>query len=89
MHEAGPDEVEASQLSGYSVQVAALPDMQEARRTVAQLTAAGYPAFLAPRTVDQVTLYRVRVGPIKTRRLAEDMSNRLEHEGYRTPWITK
>jgi cell division septation protein DedD len=83
------DEVDTSRLNGFSVQIAAVPDLQEARRAIAQLTGAGYPAFLLPTTVGQVSLYRVRVGPLKTRRLAEDVAERLQHEGYPTPWITK
>jgi cell division septation protein DedD len=87
--EISADEIEASRSPGFAVQIAALPDLQEARRTIEQLTAAGYPAFLSPTTVGQVSLYRVRVGPLKTRRLAEDVAGRLVHEGYPTPWITK
>ena len=81
--------IDASRSPGFAVQIAALPDLKEARRTIEQLTAAGYPAFLSPTTVGQVSLYRVRVGPLKTRRLAEDVAGRLQHEGYPTPWITK
>jgi cell division septation protein DedD len=88
-HEVGTDGIVASRSPGFAVQIAALPDLQEARRTIEQLTAAGYPAFLSPTTVGQVLLYRVRVGPLKTRRLAEDVAGRLQHEGYPTPWITK
>jgi cell division septation protein DedD len=87
--EVGADDVDVSRSSGFAVQIAALPDLQEARRSVERLTAAGYPAFLSPTSVGQVSLYRVRVGPLKTRRLAEDVAGRLEHEGYPTPWITK
>jgi len=83
------DEVDASRLSGFAVQIAAVPDLQEARRAIAQLTAAGYTAFLLPTTAGQVSLYRVRVGPLKTRRLAEDIAERLQRDGYPTLWITK
>lgn len=86
--EVGTNGIDASRSPGFAVQIAALPDLQEARRTLERLTAAGYPAFLLPTTVGQVSLYRVRVGPLKTRRLAEDVAGRLQHEGYPTPWIT-
>jgi cell division septation protein DedD len=76
-------------LDGYSVQIAALPDLNEAREALAALAAAGYQAYLAPRKVDAVEMYRVRVGPLKTRLLAEEVAARLQREGHGTPWITR
>jgi putative transposase len=75
--------------SGYVVQVAAVADLREARAILEQLTDAGYPAYLIAKVVDRVELYRVRVGPLKSRSEAEETVRRLEREGHRSPWVTK
>jgi putative transposase len=83
------EDIETADPTGYVVQVAAVPDLQEARAVLDQLTEAGYPAYLTAKIVDRVELYRVRVGPLKSRHVAEDVARRLEREGHRAPWITK
>ena len=47
------------------------------------------PAYLTAKIVDRVELYRVRVGPFKSRPVAEEVARRLEREGHRAPWVTK
>ena len=83
------EDIETAEPSGYVVQVAAVPDLQEARAVLDQLAEAGYPAYLTATVIDRVELYRVRVGPLKSRRAAEDVARRLEREGHRAPWVTK
>jgi cell division septation protein DedD len=83
------EDIETVSPNGYVVQVAAVPNLQEARAVLAQLAEAGYPAHLTATIVDRVELYRVRVGPLKSRPEAEEVARRLEREGHRAPWITK
>jgi cell division septation protein DedD len=83
------DDIETAEPNGYVVQVAAVPDLREARAVLDQLAEAGYPAYLTAKTIDRVELYRVRVGPLKSRHAAEDVARRLEREGHRAPWVTK
>jgi putative transposase len=82
-------DIETADPNGYVVQVAAVPNLQEARAVLEQLTEAGYPAHLTAKIVDRVELYRVRVGPLKSRPMAEEVARRLEREGHRAPWVTK
>jgi putative transposase len=83
------EDVEKADPNGYVVQVAAVPNLQEARAVLDQLAEAGYPAYLTATIVDRIELYRVRVGPLKSRHVAEDVARRLEREGHRAPWVTK
>lgn len=83
------EDIKTADSDGYAVQVAAVPNLQEARVVLEQLAGAGYPAYVTRKTADQVELYRVRVGPLESRRLAEEVARRLERDGHRTLWITK
>lgn len=80
---------ESAGVSGYSVQVAAVRDVAEARTLSDQLTKAGYAAYLTTATVHQVRFHRVRVGPFRTRQTARQVAQKLETQGYEAPWITK
>lgn len=75
--------------NAYSVQVAAVPDLQQARAALEKLTAAGYPAHITTKTVNRVEMYRVRVGPLDTRAAADHAAARLRQEGYASPWVTR
>ena len=75
---------------GYSVQLAAVPDVQEASGRIEQLRAAGYSAaYLLPTTAGDLTLYRVRIGPFDSLRDAQDVVRRLKRDGYEGTWISK
>lgn len=74
---------------GYSVQVAAMPDLQQARAALERLTAAGQPAHITTKTVNGVEIYRVRVGPFSSRDVATQTAERLARNGYESPWITR
>jgi DedD protein len=80
---------EGAGASGYSVQVAAVPNPQEARTLSDQLSRVGYSVILTTATVKGVRYHRVRVGPFQTRRAAQQAAQRLETQGYKAPWITK
>jgi hypothetical protein len=73
----------------YSVQVAAVRGLEEARTLSDQLSRAGYSVYLTTATVNRVRYHRVRVGPFQTRQTAQQVAQRLETQGYQTPWITK
>jgi cell division septation protein DedD len=75
--------------AGYAVQVAAVPDLEEARTLREQLIRAGYPVYLTTTTINQVRLYRVRVGPFPAKQTAQQAARRLVIQGYHAPWITK
>jgi cell division septation protein DedD len=74
---------------GYSVQLAAVPDLREASGKVELLTSAGYAAYLLPTTTGDITLHRVRVGPFESLRDAQDVLRRLKRDGYEGGWIAK
>jgi cell division septation protein DedD len=76
-------------VEGYSVQVSATPDLQQARTALEKLTAASHPAHITTKTIDGVEMYRVRVGPFGSRDAAVQMADRLTRDGYGSPWITR
>jgi cell division septation protein DedD len=80
---------ESTRPPGYSVQVAAVPELKEARTLSDQLSQAGYSVYLTTATVNQVRFHRVRVGPFQTWQAAQQVAQRLETQGYKAPWITK
>lgn len=75
--------------NGVSVQVAAVPDLRQAQTALEKLTLAGYPAHMTTKTVNGSEMYRVRVGPLRSRDAADLVVSRLKKDGYATPWITK
>lgn len=75
--------------NGVSVQVAAVPDLRQAQTALEKLTLAGYPAHMTTKTVNGSEMYRVRVGPLRSRDAADLVVSRLKKDGYGSPWITK
>ena len=73
----------------YFVQVAAVPDLQEAQFLLEQVSGARYPAYLIPTDINNVRLYRVRVGPFRSWHAAQEAARRLTRDGHGDPWITK
>jgi len=71
--------------NGYVVQVAAVPQRDEANTIARRLSGKGYPAFV---TISGSN-YRVRVGKYPNRRQAETVANRLEREERVEPWVTR
>jgi len=74
---------------GFAVQIAAKPDLREARDVVDRLRAAGHSAYLLATTVEDVELFRVRVGPFPTRHAAAAAARQLEREGYDGAWMVR
>lgn len=76
--------------TGYSVQVIAMRERSSSEAIAKRLVGKGYNAYvLDPAPGSRSTLYRVRVGPYKTRREAEDARARLEKEERFKPSITR
>jgi DedD protein len=73
---------------GVTLQVAALRTKQDAEALVTVLKGRGYPVFLvAPEYAHaNDNLFRVQVGPFKTRDDAEKARTKLSHEGF-NPFI--
>lgn len=79
---------EAPSDSGYSVQVAAVPEVGEADALIGRLAAKGYTAFVVSKA-GPAPLHRVRVGPFKSLDEARATAERLSTEEQFKPWITK
>lgn len=82
-------EIESADPSGPSVQVAAVPRLEEARVAMERLASLGYPVHMMTKVVSGTEMYRVRVGPLKSRAIAEEVAHQLERAGFSAPWITK
>ncbi|HXE79509.1 MAG TPA: SPOR domain-containing protein [Vicinamibacterales bacterium] len=78
-----------SEDEGLVVQVAAKPDLNEARAVVDRLTAAGHRAYLLSAAVGNLEMFRVRVGPFPTRQAAAAAIRQLEREGYEGAWLVR
>lgn len=81
--------IESADPKALSVQVAAVPSLADARVAMERLAALGYPVHMTTKVVEGTDLYRVRVGPLKSRAVAEDVARQLERDGFASPWITR
>lgn len=82
-------EIESSDPSGLSVQVTAVPRLDDARTAMERLASLGYPVHMTTKVVNGAEMYRVRVGPLKSRAVAEEVARQLEGVGFTAPWITQ
>lgn len=74
----------AQATSGYAVQVVALADPARAHAMAVRLSEAGFPASVSPVRSGSKTLYRVRVGQVSSKAVAESLRQRLfEARGLR------
>jgi cell division septation protein DedD len=73
----------------YAVQIAAVPGEGEAEQLLDWLAREGYSAYLEPTTTGRGRLLRVRVGPLPSLDVAQDVAGRLGKAGYATSWITE
>jgi len=75
--------------AGWTVQVSATTDQEEARGLSARLRARGYDAYLVQAPLRGQTWYRVRVGRLRTREQAKELEDRLRRsEGMDAAYIT-
>lgn len=73
----------ALEATGWAVQVAALSDRNNADKLAAQLKSQGFSAFVGKFQDGSRTLYRVRVGPVKTREEADSLAEQLRDGGQK------
>jgi DedD protein len=75
--------------SGFTVQVAAIKERDEAQRIAKRLIAKGFPAYVTAPANDAAKFFRVRVGKFQDRSEADAMARRLESEEQFKPWVTR
>jgi cell division septation protein DedD len=68
--------------------VAAYKGRSDADRVAKRLVSKGFSAYVQP-APDGASMFRVRVGPFKTRRDADGMAARLRKEERYKPWVTR
>jgi len=75
--------------AGWTVQVNATTDVEEARTLVSKLRAKGYDAYLVAAPMHGQLWYRVRVGRVTTRQKAKDLEEVLKRsEGMAAAFVT-
>ena len=75
---------------GFTIQVAALSDLESARSLAAQLQRSGYRSYVVnPPPEDANGLYRVRVGRYESRASANRVVTRLERMRGEKLWVTR
>jgi cell division septation protein DedD len=75
--------------TGYSIQVAALREREEADTIVKRLAAKGYPAYVAAPIKEKVPIFRVRIGKYKVRSEADTVAAKLQKEEQFKPWVVR
>jgi cell division septation protein DedD len=75
--------------AGFSIQVAALREQQEADVIVKRLASKGYPAYVVAPAKGAPAVFRVRVGKYKERHEADTVAARLQKEEQFKPWIVR
>jgi cell division septation protein DedD len=71
------------------VQVAALARRPEAEAVAKRLADKGYTAYVVTSGNGTPSVFRVRIGPFRTRGEADNMAARLEKEEQFKPWVTR
>jgi DedD protein len=80
---------QAPALRDFAVQIAALNVRSEADAMAKRLSSKGYTAFVVTPADGTPSVYRVRIGPFKTRREADTMAAKLQKEEQFKPWVTR
>jgi len=73
----------------WTVQVAALNARPEAEAVAKRLADKGYAAYVVTPGNGGPSVFRVRIGPFRTRNDADNMAARLEKEEQFKPWVTR
>jgi len=74
--------------AGWTVQVSATTDQEQAAAIAARLRRQGYDAYTLESPMRGQTLYRVRVGRFANRERAQEMEGRLKQAGHENAYIT-
>lgn len=73
----------------YVIQVFSSPDQEQAERIRGKLVSGGQKAYLSPIDRGGRTMYRVRIGPFKTRADAQGVADKVR-KGYKLDtWVTE
>ena len=75
--------------SGFSIQVAAIGERDEADSIVTRLVGKGYPAYVVAPAKGAPGVFRVRVGKFKDRAEASATAARLQKEEQFKPWVLR
>jgi len=75
--------------AGFSVQVAAVRERDEANRMVAKLAQQGYAGYIVNGDGAAAGFYRVRIGTFPNHDAAEAVAKQIEQREGTTPWIVK
>ncbi len=75
--------------TGFTIQVAALREREEADTIVKRLAGKGYAAYVLAPVQGAPAVYRVRVGKFKERREADTVAARLQKEEQFKPWVVR
>ena len=75
--------------TGFTIQVAALRERDEADTIVKRLAGKGYAAYVLAPVRGAPAVYRVRVGKFKDRREADTVAARLQKEEQFKPWVVR
>jgi DedD protein len=73
----------------WAVQVAALNARPEAEAVAKRLSSKGYAAYVVTPGDGTPSVFRVRIGPFRTRREADSTAAKLEKEEQIKPWVTR
>jgi len=74
--------------AGWTVQVSATTDKDQAAAIAARLRRQGYDAYTVESPMRGQTLYRVRVGRVASRNAAQELEGRLKHAGHENAYVT-
>jgi cell division septation protein DedD len=75
--------------AGFSIQVAAVRERDQADKMLVRLVSQGYAGYLVRGQGASADFYRVRVGEFADRKAAEEAATRLERDEWAKPWILK
>ncbi|MBM3808087.1 MAG: SPOR domain-containing protein [Acidimicrobiia bacterium] len=75
--------------TGFTIQIAAVREAEEADAIVKRLAGKGYPAYVVAPARGSAPLYRVRVGKYQERREADTVAARLQKEEQFKPWVVR
>jgi len=84
---AGTPSVAAAPVGGLAVQVGAFGTSSKAESLANSLRDKGFPVYVSPGTKAGESRWRVRVGPLATRKEAEQIADRLKRQEKLPTWI--
>jgi DedD protein len=79
----------AARTPSFVVQIAALNARTEADAMAKRVSSNGYQAYVQEPPNGTPNIFRVRVGPFKTRREADSAASKLKKELQLNPWVTQ